>query len=252
MSRNRNDRNSSRRSSKVDRNEGRSAQIYHLHDDNSKFEYHKIDLKPKTTVQNIAIKSIRESEVVALIGPAGVGKTFITAGLAAEAFLEKNVDKIILTRANVGVGKTIGALPGTIEEKMTPLLRPVLDALERHLTPGRVKYMLNKQQIELLPFEYVRGRSFRDEFVIIDEAQNLTPEDMIAIVTRYESGNIVLLGDPVQNDLKSENGLDWINSFCQRNNLNIPIINFSLSDIVRSKFVKDFLIALYQEKGYKG
>lgn len=251
MSEHKSSRNSSRRSSKVDRHGNRSAQVIDLHSDYNQFD-HRVDLKPKTITQDIAIKSIRSSEVSALIGPAGVGKTFITAGLAAEAFLEKGVDKIILTRANVGVGKTLGALPGTIEEKMNPLLRPVLDALERHLTPGRVKYMLNKQQIEMMPFEYVRGRSFRDEFVIIDEAQNLSEEDMIAIVTRYESGRVVLLGDPVQNDLKTENGLVWLSNFCSRNKIEIPIIHFSLGDIVRSKFVKDFLIALYHEKGYDG
>lgn len=162
-------------------------------------------------------------------------------------FVNEFVDGIVLTRANITVGRTVGFLPGSANDKMEPLLMPMLDALKRHLTSGKVKYMIDKQQIEMLPFEYVRGRSFIDKVVIVDEAQNLTPEDMIAIVTRYESGRIVLLGDPFQNDLKGDCGLNWLDSFNRRNDMAMPITIFGIDDIVRSSFVKKFITLLYAE-----
>lgn len=243
----RNEKKSSRRSAKAERfPSNHTAQIIQL---DEHFEERRIILNPKTLNQEIALNNMRRCEVTAAIGPAGVGKTYLAAGFAAQEFLAKKADKIILTRANVTIGETIGALPGTIQEKMAPLLRPITTALERHLTPGRVKYMIHKEQIEMLPFEYVRGRSFKDEIVIIDEAQNLTEDDVIAIVTRFESGRIMLLGDPIQNDLKSESGLVWLTKFAERNGLDIPIVNYQLKDIVRSSFVKKFLTALYKERG---
>lgn len=240
------ERKSSKRSAKATLSTDHTAQIYHL---DEHFEERRIVLHAKTLNQEAALNNMRRCEVSVAMGPAGVGKTYLTAGVAGQDFLAKNVDKIILTRANVTIGKTIGALPGTIQEKMRPLLEPIVNALERHLTPGRVKYMIHKEQIEMLPFEYVRGRNFKDVFVIIDEAQNLTEDDMIAIITRYESGRIVLLGDPIQNDLKSESGLVWLNKFAARNGLDIPIVNYQLKDIVRSGMVKKFLTALYKERG---
>lgn len=245
----RNERKSGSRAAKASLPKDHTAQILHLDKDQPHFEQRRVIIEPKTLNQEFALKNLRRCEISAAVGPAGVGKTYVTAGVAAEMYLAESVDKIILTRANVTIGETIGALPGTINEKMEPLLKPILSAIERHLTPGRVKYMLNKQQIEMLPFEFVRGRNFKDEFVIIDEAQNLTEDDMIAIVTRFESGRIVLLGDPIQNDLKSESGLVWLSKFCERNGLNIPIVNYQLKDIVRSSFVKKFLTALYKERG---
>ena len=207
----------------------------------------KISLVPQTDNQKRFITNMRKHEVSAAIGPAGVGKTYCAAGVAAQFFLDNFIDGIVLTRANVTVGTTIGFLPGTANEKMEPLLMPILDALKRHLTAGKVKYMIEKQQIEMLPFEYVRGRSFIDKVVIVDEAQNLTPEDMIAIITRYESGRIILLGDPFQNDLKGDCGLVWLARFAERNNLDMPVTCFSIEDIVRSEFVKRFITHLYAE-----
>lgn len=207
-----------------------------------------ISLIPQNKNQEHFIASIYSHEVCAAIGPAGVGKTYCAAGVVSQLFIHNQIDGIILTRANVKVGNSIGLLPGTIEEKMTPLLLPILDALKRHLGDGKYHYMLNKKQIEMLPFEYVRGRSFLNKAVIIDESQNLTPEDVIAIITRYESGKIIFLGDPVQNDLKGECGLVWLSEFSKRHKLKMPITLFSTNDIVRSEFVRNFIKVLYKEK----
>lgn len=206
---------------------------------------------PQNPRQNQFVQAMRDFEVSAAIGPAGVGKTYCAAGTAAQFLLRANVDGLILTRANVTVGKTIGYLPGTQKEKMEPLLLPIIDALKRHLPEGKVEYLINKSQIEMLPFEYVRGRSFRQKFVIIDEAQNLTIADLIAVITRYESGRVVLLGDPFQSDLQGSSqtiGINWLHDFCLRNHFKMPIIQFTTEDIVRSSFVKSFIEMLYQDR----
>lgn len=208
-----------------------------------------IDFNPKTETQSELVDSIRKNEITVAIGPAGVGKTFCVATIAAQMLINKEIDKIVLTRANVTVGQTIGMLPGTVEEKMTPLLMPILSVLKRQLGEGMYEYCLRKQKIVMLPAEYIRGLSFIDSFVIIDESQNLTPNEVKAVVTRYESGKIVLLGDPDQHDLRDEEpGIQWLGKFVKRHKLNIPCIKFGLDDIVRHEMVKKFLVALSKDK----
>lgn len=207
-----------------------------------------IDLKPKTDAQREFVKGIRDSEVSVGIGPAGVGKTFCAATLAAQMIINNELDRIVLTRANVTLGKTIGMLPGTIEEKMTPLLLPILNVLKRQLGEPLYEYMMRKKKIEMLPIEYVRGLSFIDTFVIIDEAQNLEQDEVTAIVTRYESGKVVFLGDPTQHDLPGEPGIAWLEKFAKKHDLGMPVTRFGLEDVVRSSFVKSFLYALADEK----
>lgn len=208
-----------------------------------------IKLVAKTENQQQLLSNIWDHGVSAGLGPAGVGKTFITSGVAGQMFQQGRVEKIVLTRANVTIGNTIGMLPGEINDKMRPLLAPILSDLERHLTPKKVEYMLRHEQLEMLPFEYVRGRNFRKTFTIVDESQNLTEEDMVAICTRYESGRIVLIGDPVQNDLETQDGLSWLDHFSRQFGLDFALVKFSLDDIVRSGFVKRFLEAYYASKG---
>ena len=243
----------SKKSTKRQRRRDRAAEMESVavNERSKKFredDLRRVEIQPKTPKQRHFINNMRDSEVCAAIGPAGVGKTFCAAAVGAQMFLAGIVDGFVLTRANVLRGESVGFLPGTKEDKMAPLLMPILDALRRHVGV-KVDYMLAKGQIELLPFEYVRGRSFRSKFVIIDEAQNLTEDDMIAIVTRYESGRVVLLGDPFQNDLKEESGLLWLHRFAQRNAFDIPITIFQIEDVVRSGFVRSFLMHLYREKG---
>lgn len=210
--------------------------------------YHRVQLEAQSRNQARFIEAVKKHEVCAAMGPAGVGKTYVATGMAADYFVRNLVDGLILTRVNVPASRTIGYLKGTAEEKMEPLLLPIIECLKRHLNPGKVKYMFEANQIEMLPFEYVRGRSFLNKFVIIDEAQNMTEDDLIAVITRYESGRVVLLGDPFQNDLKTRPGLHWLADFCQRHGLNMPITQFTIEDIVRSSFVKEFLACLYKDR----
>lgn len=205
-------------------------------------------VQPKTENQSLLVKNINENEIIIANGPAGVGKTYIVGSMASKFISENYVDKIVLTRANVTVGKTIGLLPGTLEDKMTPLLLPILNVFKERMGSAYV-YNMAKKRIEMQPLEYVRGMNFKNTFLIIDEAQNLTVAEVKALVTRYESGRIVFMGDPYQRDVKAEDcGLIWLEKFAKRNNLNYPVVNFSLDDIVRSDLVKNFLVALYAEE----
>lgn len=206
-------------------------------------------LSPKTHNQDALISAIKHNPIVIGIAPAGCGKTYVSAAMAARFFLQNYVDQIILSRANIPTGRTLGHFPGTIEEKLAPWLAPALDVLQRFLGEGKFKYLIAKRQLQLQPLETIRGRSFERSFIIVDEAQNLTKEEMIAITTRLgEDSKLVLLGDPFQTDIKGEeNGLVWFAKFAERNNLNIPCIKFTLDDIVRNKIVQDILVALYSE-----
>lgn len=206
-------------------------------------------LQPKNELQQELIDAIISSEIAIAEAPAGCGKTYIVGSMAAKFLNEGKVKEIILTRANVLVGKTIGLLPGTVDDKMEPLLAPILKVLKERMGDGLYAYNRNKKKINLQPFEFVRGNSFKDAFIIIDEAQNLTKEEVKAIITRYESGRIVFIGDNFQNDLKGQQpGLQWLEDFAYRNNLDYPVIKFGLEHIVRSNLVKEFLTALYREE----
>lgn len=207
-------------------------------------------IQPKTENQEELIYAINNSEISVAEGPAGVGKTYIVGSLASKYLSEGYIDKIVLTRANVTVGKTIGLLPGTVEDKMTPLLLPILNVFKERMGKSAYEYNMAKKKVEMQPIEYIRGMSFKNTFLIIDEAQNLNIDEVLAIVTRFESGRIVFMGDPLQRDLPRDKcGLIWLEEFARRNNLNYPVIQFTLDDIVRSDLVKEFLIALYRERG---
>lgn len=205
-------------------------------------------LQPKNEKQQALIDAINHSEIIVAEAPAGCGKTYISGGMAAKYLSEGHVDKIILTRANVHVGKSLGLLPGTIDDKMEPLLAPILAVLKDRMGDGLYGYNRAKKKIDIQALEYIRGNSFKDCFIIIDEAQNLTISEVQALVTRYESGRILFIGDNFQTDIKGQNGLDWLEKFSIRHNLNYPVVKFGLEDIVRSDLVKQFLTALYSEK----
>lgn len=205
-------------------------------------------IQPKNAKQQSLIQAINDSEIIIAEAPAGCGKTYLTGSMAAKFLAEGLVDKIILTRANVHVGKSLGMLPGTVNEKMEPLLAPILAVLRERMGDGLYGYNLAKRKIDIQALEYIRGNSFKDCFIIIDEAQNLTISEVQALVTRYESGRIVFIGDNFQTDIKGQNGLDWLEQFALRHKLNYPVIKFGLDDIVRSSLVKEFLTALYSEK----
>ncbi len=159
-------------------------------------------VKPKTLGQANYAKAIRDYDIVFGVGPAGTGKTYIAVALAASAFKNKQVEKIILTRPAVEAGEKLGFLPGDLQEKVDPYLRPLYDALYDILGKENAGRLREKEIIEVIPLAYMRGRTFDNSFIILDEAQNTTKEQMKMFLTRLGFGSkVVVTGDITQTDL---------------------------------------------------
>jgi phosphate starvation-inducible PhoH-like protein len=210
----------------------------------TKFDKNKkaIELLPKNDNQDFYIKSLRAKDQVVVFGPAGTGKTYVVATEAASLYHTKAISRIIITRPHVAVGKDVGYLPGTLEEKCAPWSLPVIEVLERHLGKGVVETGLKNGNIETAPLALMRGRSFDNAFVIVDEAQNITLQELKMVLTRIGEGSkLVLNGDIQQSDLKEGDGLTKIIHLIKKHCLDIPIVEFTLDDIVRSGITKEWV-----------
>ena len=206
------------------------------------------NLIPKNEKQDILIRSIKLSPIVITMGCAGTGKTYCSAGTVAQLFMKGKYKKIVLTRANVPTGKSLGHFPGDIKEKMTPWLLPMLEVLRKAFGSGKYEYMLNKEQIEIQPIETIRGRSYENALVLVDEAQNLNMDELKAISTRIgENTKLVLMGDPAQSDVKSGRDLMSFCYLCRKHGLDVPVVEFGVSDIVRSDIVADLVKMFIEE-----
>lgn len=168
-------------------------------------------IKPKTIGQKEYVKSIREKDVVFAIGPAGTGKTYIAVAMAITAFKNKEVQKIILARPAVEAGENLGFLPGDLQEKVDPYLRPLYDGLYDILGRENAMRLKEKEAIEVVPLAYMRGRTLDDAFIILDEAQNTTREQMKMFLTRMGFGSkVVVTGDVTQIDLPKGKKAAWL------------------------------------------
>jgi phosphate starvation-inducible PhoH-like protein len=201
---------------------------------------------PKTETQRELLNALTSSNQVFILGPAGTGKTYVTATYAADLYTTKEVDKIVITRPHVTVGKDIGYLPGTLEEKTYPWALPVLDVLIKHLGKGVVDTGIKNGNIEMAPLALMRGRSFDNSFIIVDETQNITTHELKMLLTRVGEGSkIVLNGDVQQSDLPSGDGLSKVIHLAKKHILPVPVIEFGINDIIRSdicaQWVKVFL-----------
>ena len=208
----------------------------------------RVQLLPRNAGQEAYIKALAESNQVIVFGPAGTGKTYVVSTYAANEYHLKNVNKIVITRPHVAVGKELGFLPGTLEEKSAPWALPVLDVLERHLGKGVVETALKSGNIEVAPLALMRGRSFDDAFIICDEAQNITLPELKMLVTRIGEGStLVMNGDIQQSDLKESDGLSKIIHMTKKHLLPIPIVEFTVADIVRSDICKLWIETFIKE-----
>jgi phosphate starvation-inducible PhoH-like protein len=195
---------------------------------------------PKTVNQKRYVDSIRRNTITFGIGPAGTGKTFLAVALAAAALSRREVNRIILTRPAVEAGERLGFLPGDLMAKVDPYLRPLFDALHTMLEPERVSQHLERGVIEVAPLAFMRGRSLDDSFIILDEAQNTSPEQMKMFLTRLGfNSKMVVTGDITQIDLprEQESGLVLVADVLNGVD-GIEFVRFGEEDVVRHKLVR--------------
>jgi phosphate starvation-inducible PhoH-like protein len=200
------------------------------------------DVKPLNYIQETYLRAIHENDIVFGIGSAGTGKTYIAATYAAGELFHRRIRKIILTRPNVETGRGLGFLPGTLEEKYAPYLEPFNEIFTRSLGRGFYEYALNKKDIEPKPLGFMRGTTFDDCIVLLDEAQNATRDEMKMILSRVgKNCKIIVSGDQDQSDIDNS-GLEDAAKRLERID-GIEVVRFMDSDIVRSKLCKDIIMA---------
>ena len=196
-------------------------------------------IAPKGATQKKYVDLVRANDIVFAVGPAGTGKTYLAMALAVRALLDKQVRRIILTRPAVEAGERLGFLPGTLEEKVDPYLRPLFDALHDMLDPERLTRLMADDIIEVAPLAFLRGRTLNESFIVLDEAQNTTPAQMKMFLTRMGFGaKVVITGDITQTDLPAgqRSGLSDALSLV-RDIRGIGRIEFSDADVVRHPLV---------------
>ncbi|QGQ95725.1 PhoH family protein [Paenibacillus psychroresistens] len=213
------------------------------------FTYKGRPIRIKTIGQKQYINRIRKSDIVFGIGPAGTGKTYLAVVLAVTALKEGKVKRIVLTRPAVEAGESLGFLPGDLQEKVDPYLRPLYDALNDVLGPEQVAKSLERGLIEIAPLAYMRGRTLDDAFIILDEAQNSTPEQMKMFLTRLGFGSkMVITGDVTQIDLPRGKKSGLIEAQRILNAVEeIGFIYFSEQDVVRHTLVQRIIVAYTED-----
>lgn len=220
--------------------EHEDVDLLSLYEDVICMTYRGKPIRPKTTGQKKYVDAIRKNDVVFSIGPAGTGKTYLAVALAVAALKDAAISRVVLVRPAVEAGESLGYLPGDLREKVEPYLRPLYDAFYEMFSPERFMKYVEKRVIEIAPLAYMRGRTLNDSFIILDEAQNTTPEQMKMFLTRLGFGSkAVVTGDITQIDLPvgKDSGLKVVQSVL----LDIPGIEFvtlGKSDVVRHEIVQ--------------
>jgi phosphate starvation-inducible protein PhoH and related proteins len=197
-------------------------------------------ITPKTVTQKRYVDAIRDGTITFGIGPAGTGKTYLAVALAVAALSERQVGRMILTRPAVEAGERLGFLPGDIAAKVDPYMRPLFDALYDTMDPERLNTYMERGTIEVAPLAYMRGRTLNDSFIILDEAQNTSPEQMQMFLTRLGFGsNVVVTGDVTQVDLPREQASGLIQVQDILGDVDgISFVHFGHEDVVRHKLVQ--------------
>ena len=226
-----------------------TASYYHNYDYLSHTDRQRFDAKwtkPKNKAQERYLKMLnkKQCKIVVSTGPAGTGKTMLPTEQAIKNFLLGKCEKIIFTRPSVTVDEELGFLPGTLEDKMAPYIRPIYDILYNFIHPNEVKQLIEEKLIEISPLGFMRGRTFKNAWIIADEMQNCTIAQMKMLMTRIgENTKLIVTGDLDQNDRTDElNGLeDFLNKFKGRRSDSIGSVEFETDDIEREDVVKEVL-----------
>lgn len=210
----------------------------------------RVDIVPRNLSQENLVASLEDPSkyVTFAVGPAGTGKTLLATLHAIKCFKAGLVEKIVITRPNVAVDdKDIGYLPGDILKKMTPWMMPVLDVFAEYYNAAEIQAMLEENIIEMVPIAFIRGRTFKNAYILVDEAQGTTPNSLLSILTRIGEGSqMVVTGDLAQSDRGADNGLaDFLNRF--ESSKHIDVIKFARADVERHPVVKE-LLGIYGDK----
>lgn len=235
--------------------EGRGEELRGLFGEPVVLQFKKRSVVPKTLSQKKYLRAIRNNEMVFGIGPAGTGKTYLAVAAALDALLKEEVGRLILTRPAVEAGEALGFLPGDLQEKIQPYLRPLYDALYDML--GRetcLKYM-EREVIEIAPLAYMRGRTLSQAFIILDEAQNTTPEQMLMFLTRLgERSRMIITGDITQVDLPRQkfSGLKETAKVLSSGIAGLEFFYFTAGDVVRHQLVQNIIEAYAKYYGNGG
>jgi phosphate starvation-inducible PhoH-like protein len=211
----------------------------------------RLTVQPKSLNQRLYVEAIEKHDMVFGIGPAGTGKTYLAVAMAIAALTAKRVNRIILARPAVEAGERLGFLPGTLQDKIDPYLRPLYDALYDMLDPERVERYLEKNVIEIAPIAFMRGRTLNDSFVILDEAQNTTTEQMKMFVTRLGfNSKAVITGDITQIDLPNARRSGLVEAMDALKTVQgLAFVHFSEADVVRHHLVQRIVRAYDEYKG---
>jgi phosphate starvation-inducible PhoH-like protein len=204
-------------------------------------------IRAKTFRQQQYVQMIKKYDITFGIGPAGTGKTFLAAVIAVQALLKNECDRLILTRPAVEAGERLGFLPGDLQQKVNPFLRPLYDALYEFIDPAKIPELMEKGKIEVAPLAYMRGRTLSNSFVIVDEAQNTTPAQLKMVLTRLGFGSkMIVTGDITQTDLPSyqQSGL-VVASKILKNVEGIGFCHLTQGDVVRHPLVQK-IVAAYE------
>ena len=208
-----------------------------------------VSVKPLNQGQAEYLESLKNCPCTIVLGVAGTGKTFLAASIAAQDLANREIGTIVISRPNVPTGKSLGAFPGTVEEKMAPWLMSITNTLKRQLGNGFYEHAVKTGAIQIQPIETIRGQSFDNAILLFDESQQLEVDEVKAIVTRIgQDSRLVLMGDITQRDNNGQ-GLEYITGLADRHHLPVDVHEFSSDDIVRSDICKLFVKAFEADNG---